>query len=103
MSTLMDIIEEEKKRLEKLLLLYTRKIEQLPKGYISKKKIYGHNYCYQAYRDGSTVKTIYIGLDSSDDVKELKEKIDERKKLLTLYKKAKINLDEAKRALRAKR
>lgn len=103
MSTLIDIIEDEKERLQKLLKYYRNEISQLPRGYISKKKIHGHIYCYRSFRDGHTVKTVYLGAEDSETVKETKEKIQERKKLESLLKRTKENLDEAKRALRAKR
>jgi len=99
----MDIIEEEKERLERLLVFYSSEIVKLPKGHISKKKIKGNVYCYRSYRDGTTVKTIYIGKENSDEVKELSEGIKERQKLQELSRRTKKNLEEAMRALRAKK
>ena len=103
MSTLIDIIEEEIERLEKLSIFYKKEISKLPKGYISSKKIKGHIYLYYSFRKGNTVKNIYIGGDSSKKLKEIKERIQERKKLEALLKQAKQNLAEAKKALRAKK
>jgi hypothetical protein len=103
MGTLIDIIKEEKERLEKLLIFYKQEISKQPKGYISKKKINGNEYCYRAYREGNTVKTVFVGVEGSDEVKKVKEKINERKKLEFLNRKAKENLIEVKKALREKR
>ena len=103
MSILMDIIQDEKERLEDLLKFYEEEISKLPKGYISKKKVNGKIYYYRSFRDKNFVKTKYIGPESSDEVKNIENKISERKKLEELYKKAKENLAEAKRALRAKK
>lgn len=102
MSTLIDIIQEEKERLENLISFYENEISKLPKGYISIKNINGHKYCYQSYRDGKKVKTIYIGDESSEELIKIKLKIDERKKLEELYKQTKKNLKEAKRSIRGK-
>ncbi len=103
MSILMDIIEEEKERLEKLLIFYKQEIEKLPNGYISKKKVNGNIYCYRSFRDKKNVRTIYIGSEFSEAAKDMGNKILERKKLEELYKKTKKNLAEAKRALHGKK
>ena len=99
----MNIVEEEKERLERLQKYYVVEISKFPKGYLSQKKISGNIYCYRAFRDGDTVRTIYIGSMESEEVKALKKQIAERKKLESLLRRTKENLKEAKRVLRAKR
>jgi len=59
-SELSAILEEESERLKKLCLLYREKIENLPKGYISIKKINGHEYAYLAFRDKKRIRSKYI-------------------------------------------
>jgi len=103
MSTLMDIINEEKNRLEKLLIFYDKEIQKLPKGFISRKKINGNIYYYRCYRKDNSVKTIYLGTEKSDNFNKIQEQISERRKLEHLKRKTKENLLEAKRALRAER
>ena len=101
----LDILEENKEeieRLENLLKFYQDEISKLPKGYISIKNINGHKYCYQSYREGKKVKTVYIGDESSEQLNEIRLKIDERKKLDELYKQTKKNLKEAKGSVRGK-
>lgn len=102
MSTLMDIIQEEKERLENLLEFYQNEISKLPRGYISLKNINNNKYYYQSFREGKKVKTIYIGDESSEKLMDIKNKIEERKKLEKLYKQAKQNLIEAERSIRGK-
>ncbi len=103
MSILIDIIAEEKERLEELLKFYRDEISKYPKGYISKRKRNGNVYCYRSYRDGDTVKTVYIGISGSDDVKELEKTIEKRHDFEKKYQQAKMNLKEAKGLLRGKK
>jgi hypothetical protein len=102
MSTLLDIIRDEKERLEELLTFYEEEISRYPKGYLSKRTRNGHVYCYRAFREGNTVKTIYIGLESSDEVKVLTKEMKRKKDLEEKYRQAKVNLKEAKGLLRGK-
>lgn len=102
MSTLTDIIQEEKERLENLISFYENEIYKLPKGYISIKNINGHKYCYQSYRDGKKVKTIYIGDESSEELIIFRKRIEERKNLEKLYRQTKKYLIETKRSIRGK-
>lgn len=102
MSILIDIIVEEKERLELLLQFYRKKISKYPKGYISKRKRNGNIYCYRSYRDKDKVKTIYIGIADSDAVKDIEKKIKIRREYEIKYQQVKINLKEAKGLLRGK-
>ena len=54
------------------------KLEQLPKGYISKKNIYGKEYFYLQYKDGNKLVSKYI---SSKDLDELKKQLEERNRI----------------------
>ena len=60
MSILVSVLQEELDRLERQQAVYERDLQELPKGYISKKKISGKEYCYLQYRDGSKVISQYI-------------------------------------------
>ena len=74
MSIMLNIISEEKERLEELLKFYKKEISNFPRGYISQRKRNGNIYCYQSYREGNTVKTKYIGIAGSNEIKELNKK-----------------------------
>jgi hypothetical protein len=103
MSILTDIIVEEKERLEELLTFYKSEISKYPKGYISRRKRNGNIYCYRSYRDGNTVRTIYIGITGSDEVKDIEKDIEKRRDFEKKYRQAKDNLKEAKGLLRGKK
>jgi len=103
MSTLMDIVEDEKDRLERLEKYYLSELSKFPRGNLSEKKINGHAYCYRAFREGGTVRTVYLGIVDSKEVQELKKEIVERRKMQDLLKRTRDNLKEARRVLRAKR
>ncbi|HBD95640.1 MAG: hypothetical protein A2015_11305 [Spirochaetes bacterium GWF1_31_7] len=103
MSTLMNIIEDERDRLERLEKYYLTELSKFPKGYLSDKRINGNVYSYRAFREGGTVRTVYLGSVDSEEVQELKNQIAERRKIQDLLKRARENLKEAKRVLRAKR
>lgn len=103
MSILIDIIAEEKERLEELLKFYQSEILKYPKGYLSKRKRKGNIYCYRSYRDGNTVRTLYIGIAGSDDVKDVEKLISKRRDFEKKYRQAKMNLKEAKGLLRGKK
>ncbi|MBN2546074.1 MAG: hypothetical protein JXB50_09780 [Spirochaetes bacterium] len=103
MSILKDMIKEEKERLEELLKFYRNEINKYPKGYISRRKRNGNIYCYRSYRDGERVRTIYIGIAGSNEVKEAEKKIEKRREYEKKYRQARANLKEAKGLLRGKK
>lgn len=55
-----------------------KKIESLPKGYLSKKTINGKERFYLQYRDGSSIKSTYV---KAEEVENVRSQIEERKKL----------------------
>lgn len=103
MGTLIDIIVEEKERLEGLLEYYRNELKKYPKGKVSKKKRNGNYYYYQCYREGDTIVTQYLGKSDSSKVKEMQKKIGERINLEKNILRAKENLKEAKGLLNGKR
>ena len=58
---------------------YLSVISELPRGILSKKKINGREYNYLLYREGSKVKTSYLGKLSENEIQDLIQKIDRRK------------------------
>lgn len=53
------IIETIKNLLEERKDVLT-KIEELPKGYIQRKTVSGHVYAFRQWREGNTVKSVYV-------------------------------------------
>ena len=45
-----------------------QKINELPKGYISRKNIGGNQYCYLQTRNGSIIESKYIKTDKIDEI-----------------------------------
>lgn len=78
MSFLMGVFEEELDRLEREKAVYEEQLQLLPKGYISKKKIAGKEYCYLQHREGGKVVSQYI---SAEDLPKVEAQVKRRKQL----------------------
>ena len=102
-SELSAILEEESKRLEELRVLYQGKLERLPKGYISIKKINGHEYAYLAFRENKKIRSKYIGKPSSPEADEVREQIEKRKEIDFKIRVVKERQEELQRILRSKK
>jgi hypothetical protein len=101
-SVLRGILKEEEKRLRELLRMYAQEIRKLPRGSVSLKRIRHGEYAYLAYRKGGRVRFDYLGSAKSEDVAALKAKVDERRRLEGLMRRAKRNLLEVERMLRVR-
>lgn len=78
MSILMSVLKEELDRLDRQKVVYERDLQELPKGYISKKKIAGKEYCYLQHRDGGKIMSKYI---AAEDLPRVEVQIKRRKQL----------------------
>ena len=78
MSILMEVLKEELDRLERQQAVYERDLQAIPKGYISKKKISGKEYCYLQYRDGRRVVSQYI---AAEDLPKVEFQVKRRRQL----------------------
>lgn len=103
MAMVFDILEEERERLIKLKDKYEQQLSGLPKGSLSRKRRWNREYVYLVYRDFGKIKFDYIGPVDSKAVKELSEKIDQRKELEDKLGQVKKNLIDVERGLRGKR
>jgi hypothetical protein len=103
MAVVIDILENERTRLVKLLSKYESKLSELPKGSISIKKRSRREYAYLAYRENKKVVFDYIGPASSDAVRKLGQEIERRKELEQKIRQVKQNLRTVERSLRAGR
>jgi len=99
MSIINDILNEEKNRLANLKNQLEKKIAELPKGSISKKKRSSGLFCYQAFREREKIIFKYIGKENSSKVIELNKKIQKRRKMKKMLKDINLNLKEVKRSL----
>ena len=71
MSILDGVMREEHDRLSRIIAKVEQEINELPKGYISEKKINGKNYCYLQFRENGKVKSIYIKNNELDAYRDL--------------------------------
>lgn len=87
MSILMGIFEEELDRLNRQEIAYEKSRSELPKGYVSRKRIKGKEYCYLQRKENGKVVSEYI---PAERLQEVEEQVKRRKQL-----------DEALRRIRA--
>lgn len=71
MSILDGVMREEYDRLDRIIAKVEQEINELPKGYISEKKISGKSYCYLQFRENGKVKSVYIKKDEIDAYRSL--------------------------------
>lgn len=103
MAVVIDILDNERGRLVKLLSKYESELSELPKGSMSFKKRSNRDYVYLAHREGKKVVFDYVGPASSDAVQELSQRIERRKELEEKIRQVKQNLKAVERSLRAGR
>ena len=78
MSILNDIMKEEYERMNRLIPRIEAEIKELPKGYISEKKIKGGTYYYLQYRENKKMKSVYL---KQKDVEAYRTLVAHRKEL----------------------
>lgn len=101
MDMVKNVLIEELESSMKVQERYLKAIAEFPKGSLSKKKINGKEYYYLLYRDGSRVKTDYLGKSSDDKVKDYRDKIARRKRYERLLKEVRQKIDYLQRAINA--
>ena len=94
------ILEDELERNKRMLKTYMDKYEALRKGSIFVRTKGSGQYCYLNYRDGSRVVSEYIGSPDSPEVQDIKEQIEERKRVKQIIKDMKLEQKEIERALK---
>lgn len=77
MTILEEVLLEEYNRISRTEALIEKEMQDLPKGYISKKRIKGKEYSYLQFRDGNKVCSQYIKASMLSDYVE---KLELRKK-----------------------
>lgn len=96
MSVLMEVLKEELDRLDRQQVAYERDLQALPKGYISKKKIAGKEYCYLQHRDGGKVVGKYI---AADELPKLEAQVQRRKQLEASLRRVKADQKKLRKVL----
>ena len=103
MAVVPDILEEERRRLLRLVLFHEAQLAEFPKGSISVKKRRGREYCYLAFRDGSKVRFKYLGVPEADAVVEMRSSLRKRKDVEEKLKAVHTSLRDVERSLRGSR
>lgn len=85
MSLILQIVSEEKNRIEKMIIAYEEELLTLPKGVLVIKNINGKQYYYLQYRLGKKTISAYIGNDENKAL-QVKNHISRRKQVKTMLK-----------------
>ena len=96
MSILMEVLQEEMERLRRQQAAYEADLQELPKGYISKKNIRGKETCYLQRRDGDKIVSEYI---SPKNLQITEEQIKRRKQLESSLRRVKSDQKKLKKVL----
>jgi len=102
MDAVKDILKEELNYALELKKFYKENMRNLPKGSISKKKIKNRQYYYLQYRKAGKVKCDFLSKLSADEVKEIEEKVEKKKKYIKLLKQVEEKIIYLKKALSVK-
>ena len=78
---ILSTILQEKERIDRMLAKYQEKLETLPKGTISEKKVKQSTYFYLKYREGKKVISRYI---PQKDVDAVREQVEKRRHIETM-------------------
>jgi hypothetical protein len=99
MSVVYGVLKDEYDRLLETEQAFLGRVEKLPKGSIQKKKINGCEYIYLSYRDGSRVKSTYIGSIKSGKVENTLILIEKREQYKKRLKETRASIKEIEKVL----
>jgi len=100
MKILNSVLNEELDRLNKLKRNYEKQIAKLPKGSLIRKNIKGNIYYYLNYRQEEKKIFEYIGKLPGKELKNLSDKIEERRKLEKLNKQVKKDIKKLEKMIK---
>jgi hypothetical protein len=103
MDMVKDVLEDSLRHAFDVLEAYRKKIDSLPKGGIYAKTINGNVYYYLSHREGKKVKTDYLGKLSDEEIKEIREKIEKRKRYEKMLKDVEAEIKFLHKALKTQR
>jgi len=101
MSMMVDVLREEKKRLQNLIHAYDEQISRLPKGSVSWKERKSGKYGYLAYRQANSVRFDYLGKKGSEKAEIVEKDVRRRRELEMKRGEAVQNLKQIDRMLHA--
>ena len=99
MLVIQGVLREELERRKRMLDVYQKEVDKLPKGSIVRKSVNGREYAYLQYREGKKVRCKYIPKQELPDVMR---QIEERRKYQEYIKNIKKEISFIQRALKIK-
>lgn len=100
MNASISVLINEQQRLERALPLFSKKIEELPKGSVQLKRRAHQNFSYLVFRDESRkLKWVYLGNESSQKAVEMQKLIAKRIELEEKQKQMQRDLSQISRML----
>lgn len=96
MSILDEVLIEEYERLKRFKKMYQEKLQNLPKGYLSRKNIKGKVYYYLQYRDGEKIVSQFV---PNENVELLQKQIEERRKYERRIREVEADLKKIRKAV----
>lgn len=96
MSVLNGILNEEYDRLNRVIFRIEQELSELPKGYISEKKINGKVYYYLQYREDGKLKSVYL---KGDDIMSYRSLIEHRNELRSKLKELQLDRKKIEKVL----
>lgn len=97
MSILDEVLQEEYERLTRMKKRMREEMESLPKGYISKKIIRGHEYYYLQHREGKRIVSSYI---KKSEITAFEAQIERRRNLNTSLKDINTQMKKIERVIK---
>jgi hypothetical protein len=85
MSLLLEIVAEEKSRIENMIASYESELSTLPRGSLVCKKVKNHEYYYLQFREGKKTVSAYVG-GKSEKTDTLQRQIDRRRQIEKMLK-----------------
>ena len=100
MNLMIRIVQREKERINYMLAVYERQLDELPKGSVTAKAV-GHNvYYYLKYRAGKKVVTDYLG-KAGEEVERVRAGLEKRRHIEAMISSLRTELTLADKVLEA--
>ena len=96
MSILDEVLIEEYERSKRFKKMYQEKLQDLPKGYLSRKNIKGKVYYYLQYRDGEKIVSQFV---PNENVESLQKQIEDRRKYEKRVREVEADLRKIRKAV----
>ena len=94
------VLREELERSLSLKKKYEKKLRDYPPGYLLVRKKRGNLYHYLSYREKGRIQQEYLGILSPEQIKDYKNRIEDKKALRKQLAEVKSNIKYLERLLR---